>query len=366
MVSEPVSRALMSMGYENPTPIQQDAIPKLLDGSDVVGKAQTGTGKTTAFGIPLVERLDPTVREVQAIVLVPTRELAVQVTEELRQLCHFRGLSVVTLYGGQPIARQMEALKRSAHIIVGTPGRVLDHIGRGTVQLDRVRMAILDEADQMLDIGFADDMVRILRLTPRRRQSALFSATMPPFIRRMINRFLRDPVWIQIGEEIEPAETIHQVYYEVAQQDKFNGLREVFRTELQDEKALIFCRTQIGVDRLARRLQGAGFNAEPIHGGLRQSQRDAVMKGFRAGTLQILVATNVAARGLDIPEISHVINYDMPDNIEEYVHRIGRTGRIGNEGTAVTFASEDDFEMVDGLKKRMGDNLTKGRLSLYA
>ncbi len=365
MVSEPISRALGVMGYENPTPIQEDAIPVLFNGKDLVGKAQTGTGKTAAFGIPIVEKLDPTSRDVQAIILVPTRELAVQVTGELRQLARFRGLKCVTLYGGEPIIRQLEALEKGVQIVVGTPGRVLDHINRGTVRLDRVRIAILDEADQMLDIGFAEDMVRILRLTPRERQTALFSATLAPFIRRMINRFLNRPVWIQMGEEIEPASTIRQLYYEVALQDKFAGLKEVLKTELRDEKALVFCRTQIQVDRLSDRLKRDGFDAEPIHGGLHQSQRDAVMNGFRSGRLRILIATNVAARGLDIPEISHVINYDMPGNVEEYVHRVGRTGRIGTEGTAITFAGEGDFEMIDSLKKHLGDDLRKGRLSLY-
>ena len=365
-VSEPIRRALDDMGYEEPTPIQVEAIPVMFEGRDVVGRAQTGTGKTTAFGIPMIELLDPTRREVQGIVLAPTRELAVQVTGELRRLAKHRGIKVVTLYGGQKIDLQLRALRETPQIIVGTPGRVQDHMQRGTLKLNSVRIAVLDEADQMLDIGFAEDMIRILRATPRARQTALFSATVPFFIRRMIERFLRDPIHIGIGEESGAADTIEQVYYEVASQDKMAGLEEVLQTELEGEKVLIFCRTQVGVDRLARRLQRARIRVEPIHGGMRQNQREAVMRAFRSGDLKVLVATNVASRGLDIPEISHVINYDMPGNLEEYIHRIGRTGRIGNAGKAVTFVGEDDFSMLQTIKEHVGDVLTKGRLSLYA
>ncbi len=365
-MSEPIRQALDDMGYENPTPIQTEAIPVMLEGRDVVGRAQTGTGKTTAFGIPMVELLDPTRREVQGIVLAPTRELAVQVTGELHRLAKHRGLKVVTLYGGQKIDVQFKALQETPQIIVGTPGRVQDHMQRGTLKLNDVRIAILDEADQMLDIGFAEDMIRILRATPRARQTALFSATMPSFIKRMIERFLRDPIHIGIGEESGAADTIEQVYYEVAVEDKLAGLQEVLQTELKEEKSLIFCRTQVGVDRLARRLQRARIRVEPIHGGMRQNQREAVMRAFRSGELKVLVATNVASRGLDIPEISHVINYDMPGNLEEYIHRIGRTGRIGNVGKAVTFVGEDDFSMLQTIKNHVGDVLTKGRLAIYA
>ena len=249
-VSEPIRRALDDMGYEEPTPIQVEAIPVMFEGRDVVGRAQTGTGKTTAFGIPMIELLDPTRREVQGIVLAPTRELAVQVTGELRRLAKHRGIKVVTLYGGQKIDVQLKALRETPQVIVGTPGRVQDHMQRGTLKLNGVRIAVLDEADQMLDIGFAEDMIRILRATPRARQTALFSATVPFFIRRMIERFLRDPIHIGIGEESGAADTIDQVYYEVATQDKMAGLEEVLRTELEGEKVLIFCRTQVGVTGL--------------------------------------------------------------------------------------------------------------------
>ena len=365
-VSEPIRLALNDMNYEMPTPIQEQAIPAMLEGRDVVGRAQTGTGKTTAFGIPMMELLDPTSHEVQGIVLAPTRELAVQVTGELTRLAAHRGIKAVTLYGGQRIETQFRALEDGPQIVVGTPGRVQDHMQRGTLRLGGVKIAILDEADQMLDIGFADDMIRILRATPSARQTALYSATVPTFIRRMIERFQRNPVWIGIGEESGAADTIQQTYYEVAQQDKLAGLQEFLRTDLGEEKALIFCRTQVAVDRLARRLQNSRIRVEPIHGGMRQNQREAVMRSFRSGALRVLVATNVAARGLDIPEISHVINYDMPGNLEEYIHRIGRTGRIGNAGIAVTFVSENDFEMLETIRKHVGDVLSKGRLTLYA
>ncbi len=366
-VSEPIRLALNDMGYEAPTPIQEHAIPLMLEGRDVVGRAQTGTGKTTAFGIPMIELLDPTRREVQGIILAPTRELAVQVTGELRHVAAYRGIKIVTLYGGQRIDVQLTALRETPQIIVGTPGRVQDHMQRGTLKLNAVKIAVLDEADQMLDIGFAEDMIRILRATPRSRQTALFSATVPFFIRRMIERFLRDPIHIGIGEESEAADTIEQVYYEVAQQDKLVALEEVLRTDLKGEKTLIFCRTQIGADRLAGRLQRDRLPVQPIHGGMRQNQREAVLRAFRSGELKVLVATNVASRGLDIPEISHVINYDMPGNLEEYIHRIGRTGRIGNSGKAVTFVAEDDFSMLQTIKGHVGDdNLSKGRLAIYA
>ncbi len=278
-----------------------------------------------------------------------------------------RGIKVVTLYGGQKIDVQLKALRETPQIIVGTPGRVQDHMQRGTLKLNNVRIAILDEADQMLDIGFAEDMIRILRATPRSRQTALFSATVPFFIRRMIERFLRDPIHIGIGEESEAADTIEQIYYEVASEDKLAGLEEVLRTDLEGEKTLIFCRTQVGVDRLSRRLQRARIRVEPIHGGMRQNQREAVMRARFAPANSRCWSLRTSRRaGLDIPEISHVINYDMPGNLEEYIHRIGRTGRIGNAGKAVTFVGEDDFDMLQTIKEHVGDSLAKGRLAIYA
>ena len=348
-------------------------MPVMLEGQDLVGQAQTGTGKTAAFGVPLAEILDPGQSHVQAIVLTPTRELAVQVSNELCRLCQNRGLKVVTVYGGQPIRRQIDALNRGAHIVVGTPGRVLDHLDRGTLRLDRTRIAVLDEADEMLDIGFADDIERILRYTPASRQTTLFSATMPTRIRRMVYRHLKRPVWVRIGEEAEPVEQVRQVYYEVAYQDKNAGLEELLRNtpSTSSEPAghgqtLVFRRTRVGVERLVGYLRRRGFAASGIHGALSQAQRDAAMGAFRAGHLKLLVATNVAARGLDVPAICQVINFDIPQNVEEYVHRIGRTSRMGRPGTAITFVGEWDFDAFEIIQQHVGDDIELKKLALYS
>lgn len=352
------------MGYVEPTPVQREAIPAMLAGQDVVGQAQTGTGKTAAFGVPLAERLDPERAEVQAIVLVPTRELAMQVAAELTRICAGSGLRVAAIYGGQRMGPQLAALAAGAHIVVGTPGRIQDHMYRGSLCLDRVRVAVLDEADEMLDIGFADDMERILRRTPRDRQTALFSATMPPFIRRMIARSMRRPVWIAIQPEAATVDTIDQVYYEVSERDKVDALIELLESG-NLTRVLVFRRTQVGVDRLADALQRRGLAALPIHGGLRQHERDRVMRAFRSGELRVLVATNVAARGLDIHDVSHVVNYDFPQCTEEYIHRIGRTGRAGRTGTAITFVSEWDFDDFARLCDDLGTAPRRQLLALY-
>jgi len=356
--------ALGAMGYAEPTAVQREAIPPLLAGRDVVGQAQTGTGKTAAFGVPIVERLDPTLHAVQAIVLTPTRELANQVAAELTQICAGSGLRVAAVYGGVRMGPQLAALAGGAQIVVGTPGRVQDHMARGTLRLDRVRVAILDEADEMLDIGFKDDMERILRRTPRDRQTALYSATMPPFIRRMIRLYMREPVYVQIQPESATVEIIEQVYYEVGERDKPRALVELLEG-LHLTRVLVFRRTQIGVDRLASTLERRGISALPIHGGLRQNERDRVMEQFKAGELRVLVATNVAARGIDIHEVSHVVNYDFPQSTEEYIHRIGRTGRAGREGTAVTFVSEWDFQDFAQLCEELGTTPRREVLTIY-
>ena len=373
LVSGPVSSALQDLDYAAPTLIQEQTIPTMLEGKDLVGQAQTGTGKTAAFGIPLAETLDPGERHVQSIVLTPTRELAIQVSDELGNLCRHRELRVVTVYGGQSINRQLDALHKGAHIVVGTPGRVLDHLTRRTLRLDRVRTAVLDEADEMLDIGFADDIERILRFTPPTRQTALFSATMPNAIHRMVYRHLKDPTWLRVGGEAEPVDQVRQVYYEVASQDKNSGLEELLDSrqpagldEASKGQTLIFRRTQRGVERLVHYLQRRGTTVKGIHGGLTQGQRDAAMNAFRSGRLQLLVATNVAARGLDIPAISRVINFDTPQNVEEYVHRIGRTSRMGRPGTAITFVGESELDEFDLIQRHIGDDLEQGRLALYS
>ncbi|MBI4310642.1 MAG: DEAD/DEAH box helicase [Chloroflexi bacterium] len=366
-VTPEVARALAIMGYSDPTPIQESVIPLLRQSLDVVGQAQTGTGKTAAFGIPLVETVDNTARTLQALVLTPTRELAVQVCAEVSRLGQYKGVRAAAIYGGQAFGPQMDALQRGPQIIVATPGRLMDHMQRGNIGLSNVRIVVLDEADQMLDIGFAPDIERILRQTPRTRQTLLFSATMPEPIKRLARRYMRDPQWIRAGGEAKPVEQVEQVYYEVAERDKRLALRELLEDPAGITQALIFRRTKAGVDDLVHDLKRKGYDAQGIHGDMTQAQRDAVMKLFRANRLRLLVATNLAARGLDISGISHVINYDMPGNVEEYVHRIGRTARMGKTGTAITFVSEWDLDTFEGIKRHVGEALQLKRLTrLYA
>ena len=362
-VSYDTALALKTIGYEEPTPIQTDCIGPLLGGNDVVGQAHTGTGKTAAFGIPMVEQVDPSQNFIQGLVLVPTRELAMQVRDELARLSQFRKMGVVACYGGQPIARQITALERNAQIVVGTPGRVLDHIGRGTLRLGDVRILVLDEADEMLDIGFLPDIERILGNIPRDRQTALFSATLPPPIRGIVGRHMKSPTWIRIGDEVETAPDVRQIYYEVLEQDRVRACVQLLKTQTNDGKVLLFRRTKAGVDNLTQALQRQGIAVLGIHGGLVQGERNAAMRSFHSGDVKVLVATNVAARGLDIPEISHVVNYDMPQNLEEYVHRIGRTARMGRHGVAITFVSEWDFEFFDLLQESLGTKLTIEKLA---
>lgn len=331
---------------------------------DVVGQAQTGTGKTAAFGIPLVEQVDSAQASVQGLVLVPTRELAMQVRDELIRLAQFRRLGVVACYGGQVISKQVGALEARSQIVVGTPGRLLDHLNRGTLKLQSLRTLVLDEADEMLDIGFLPSIERILAQTPASRQTALFSATTPSPIRRIVTRHMRSPLWVRIGEEIETAPNVRQLYNEVLEQDRVRALLQLIKTQVKDGKLLLFRRTQARVDNLVHVLQRRDIPVAGIHGGMPQSKRSAVMQSFHAGGLKMLVATNLAARGLDIPQVSHVVNYDMPQNLEEYVHRIGRTARMGREGTAITFVTEWDFPMLDDLLDSLGCELTPGTLSL--
>ncbi len=363
-VSLNLSKAIREMGYISPTPIQESVIPPVKEGRDVVGQAQTGTGKTAAFGIPLIETLSKDATGIEGLILVPTRELAVQVKNELTKLGKFKGIRNLAVYGGQAIATQINALKQNPKVIVATPGRLIDHIERGTVNLGNLKFVVLDEADQMLDIGFADDIRWILNKTPRSRQTLLFSATMPTLIKRLSNRYMKDPIWILVGGESEPVDQVDQIYYEVAERDRYFAIEELL-SDNNVIQALVFRRTKIGVDRLATHLKRKGHDAQAIHGDISQSGRDAVMGMFRSKKLRVLIATNVAARGLDIPAVSHVINYDMPDNVEDYVHRIGRTARMGKHGTAITFVSEYDFEMLAALQSHVGDGLKSERLVLY-
>ena len=361
-VSAEVGRALEEMGYTAPAPVQEKVIPLVRAGRDVVGQAQTGTGKTAAFGIPLVETIDCRARGPQVLVLVPTRELAVQVNGELTRLGQFLGIRNLAIYGGQAMSRQLAALRRGVHIVVATPGRLMDHMERGTIEFGQVRTVVLDEVDQMLDIGFAESIDYILRHTPRSRQTLLFSATIPGPIKRLAQRYLKEPTWIRLGGEAEPVEQVKQLYYEVADRDRPSALDQLLRQSGLISQALVFRRTKVGVDRLVAYLQGKGYDSQAIHSDMTQAHRDRVMASFRSGGLRILVATNLAARGLDIPAVSHVINYDMPANLEEYVHRIGRTARMGRRGTAITFVSEWDFTVLDVIQSHVGDDLELEKL----
>ncbi len=363
-ISERSLTAVARMGFSEPTPVQERAIPVLLEGRDVVGIAQTGTGKTLAFGIPMAEMLDPERGDVQGLVLVPTRELAQQVLAVLADLAQPFGMRAVGLLGGHALEGDFRALEQGPQIVVGTPGRIKDHLRRGTLSLRQVRLAILDEADQMLDIGFLPDITHILGRTPRSRQTALFSATMPHTVTRLIRRYMENPERIAVASDLETVESIEHIYFEVAQRDKVSGLRELIERELRG-RTLVFSRTKRGVDFVARELQSRGVNVGALHGDLDQRRRDSIVRRFRNGELDILIATNVAARGIDIPEITHVVNYDVPDNAEEYVHRTGRTGRAGRDGKAITFASEMDIDRFDVLRETFGDLLRRERLDLY-
>ncbi|MCH7607395.1 MAG: DEAD/DEAH box helicase [Chloroflexi bacterium] len=367
MVSAPVKHALADVGYDTPTPIQALVLAPMLSGRDIVGQAPTGTGKTAGFGIPLAETVDGAKPYVQAIILVPTRELAQQVADELSRLFKYRSILTVAVYGGAPMGRQVAALDAGAQVVVGTPGRVIDLLDRGPLKLERVQTVVLDEADQMLDIGFLPDIRRILRSTPRSRQTVLFAATMPTMIRRLIYSYLKEPEWFKVGEESTPVDSVRQMYCEVARRDKLEALLETLRTHDDGEQTLIFRRMQEDVNWLVTALKRRRIPAEAIHGGLRQTERNAVMQSFRDGTLKLLVSTNLTSRGIDVPAVAHVINYDTPEQIDEYVHRIGRTARMGRPGTAMTFVSEWDFESFDAIRAHVGaENIEEVQLSLYS
>ncbi|MBI3998844.1 MAG: DEAD/DEAH box helicase [Armatimonadetes bacterium] len=351
------------MGWTEPTPIQAKVIPHLAAGRDVAGQAQTGSGKTGAFAIPMVERLDRDTRAIQALVLAPTRELALQIADVVRDLGGQK-VRVATLYGGQPIERQLAALRGGVHVAVATPGRLLDHMNRRTVRLDGVRFLVLDEADRMLDMGFLPDVEQIIRQTPRARQTALFSATLSPEIGDVATRHMRDPVWVRVATPSPTVSTVTQYYLEVAEQDKVRALR-LLLTSGDVPSALVFRRTRRGVDRLAKTLKERGIAVQVLHGDMTQGARLRALQAFATGKARVLIATNVAARGLDLPEISHVINYDMPEDPETYIHRIGRTARAGRSGEAITFVGQYDLEAFDLLQRRLGGALKPHPLPLY-
>ena len=349
-LSESTLQSLTHLGYERPTPIQEQTIPQLLDGLDVIGQAQTGTGKTAAFGLPMVDYIDPEDPNVQAIVLTPTRELCIQVTQALRAYGAGRGVDVVAIFGGAPIREQASRLGHGAQVVVGTVGRVLDMINRHHLILDSARYVILDEADEMLDLGFLEDVETILRRCPMGRQTALFSATVPPEIRRLADTFMHDPVEIKVRAATLTIDTVEQFYLEVGDREKPDALTRVLREE-QPRQAIVFARTKIGVDRLARRLGDSGVRVKALHGDMSQGQRDGVMIAFKSGRERLLVATDVAARGLDLTGVSHVINYDIPNSPDIYVHRIGRTGRAGESGRAVTLITPKQRGELEAIER---------------
>ncbi len=358
-------KGIETAGYDNPTPIQEQAIPILLQGQDLIGQAQTGTGKTAAFALPLVERLDPRANQPQALILCPTRELAVQVSEAIYTLGRGGGYRVLPIYGGQPIDRQLRALRAGAQIIVGTPGRLLDHLRRGTLDLTGVKTVVLDEADEMLAMGFIEDIELILDELPEERQIALFSATMPAPIARLSQKYLHDPQRVTIAAEPHTVPQIRQCYYEVSPAQKVDALSRILDMETPGP-TIIFCRTKRECDELGEHLRGRGYVADTLHGDLSQQERDRVMRRFRQGQVDLLVATDVAARGLDIETVTHVINYDIPWDVESYTHRIGRTGRAGREGDAITLVSPRERRQLKLIERAIGTRITPVRLPTAA
>ena len=353
---------LDALGYEEPTPIQGAAIPHLLTGADLLGQAATGTGKTAAFALPTIERLVTSGKPViQALVLTPTRELAMQVSEAMHTYGKTSGVKVTSVYGGQPIGRQLDALRRGVHIVVATPGRAIDHLKRGSLDLDQVRTVVLDEADEMLDMGFTEDIELILDNTPKDRQTVLFSATMPPRIHSIAKRHQRDPVMVKItaAAAAEHRELIEQQVYVVHKTHKPQALGRILDAETPTS-AIVFCKTRTDVDELTVTMSARGYRAEALHGGMDQAQRDRVMARLREGTAELLIATDVAARGLDVDTLTHVVNYDIPSAPESYVHRIGRVGRAGRRGVAITLATPRQRRLLSNIER-----LTKQKIDVH-
>lgn len=349
-ISPATLKSLKRMGFEEATPIQAETIPLGLGNKDLIGQAQTGTGKTTAFGVPMIDKIDYTKDVIQGIVIAPTRELAIQVSEELYKIGFGKRARVLSIYGGQDINRQIRALKRPPHIIVGTPGRLLDHINRNTLRLDSVQTVILDEADEMLNMGFIEDIEAILAKIPEEHQTLLFSATMPTPIQRIAERFMHSPQVIRVKTKEVTVSSIEQFYIEIHEKEKFDVLTRLLDIQ-SPELAIIFGRTKRRVDELAEALNLRGYNAEGIHGDLSQAKRLSVLRKFKEGSIDVLVATDVAARGLDISGVTHVYNFDIPQDPESYVHRIGRTGRAGKTGVAMTFITPREKSYLHVVEK---------------
>ncbi len=351
-----ILEAVRDVGYESPSPIQEQAIPPLLEGLDVIGQAQTGSGKTAAFGLPMLQYVDPEEPEVQALVLTPTRELCIQVTQALRAYGRRKGVDVVAVFGGAPIRSQQAQLRAGGHVVVGTVGRVRDLISRHSLLLHACRFVVLDEADEMLDLGFLEDVERILALMPSSRQTALFSATMPPEIRRLAEQYLYQPVTVKVKTATLTVDTVEQFALEVRPREKPDRLTEVLESE-RPEQAIVFVRTKNRCEQLFRTLRDRGMNVKALHGDMTQGARDGVMISFKDGRLPLLVATDVAARGLDISGVSHVVNFDVPTSPDVYVHRIGRTGRVGRSGRAITLFEPRQRREIGAIEKHAGVRL---------
>ena len=367
-VAAPILKAIQELGYVSPMPVQEEVIPYLLgQDNDVIALAQTGTGKTASFGIPVLHKVDPNNKKTQVIILSPTRELAIQVSEEIRKLSKYmHGVKILPVYGGQDINRQIKALKGGAQIIIGTPGRVMDHLRRKTIRCEAVNTIVLDEADEMLNMGFREDIETILEYIPEEgRQTVLFSATMPKPILDITKKYQHDAVTIKVVKKELTVPSIEQYYYDVKRKDKTEVLTRLL-DYYNPKLSLVFCNTKKMVDELSEELKSRGYMAEGLHGDLSQTQRDRVMKKFREGTADILIATDVAARGIDIDNITHVINFDIPQDPESYVHRIGRTGRAGNTGTAMTFITPREFRQLKLIERAANTKIMRRQLPTTA
>jgi ATP-dependent RNA helicase RhlE len=363
-LSEQVLKGILALGFEKPTPIQERSIPILLNGGDVIGSAQTGTGKTAAFALPILTRLQNPQKGSRALILVPTRELACQVNESIQTFARFTCLRTALLYGGVGYGRQLADLRRGADLIIATPGRLLDHLERGTVQLGQISFLVLDEADRMLDMGFLPDVKRILSKVPSQRQTALFSATIPPQIESLIKWAMRTPEIVEIGQRRSPAQTVRHAIYPVADTQKAELLKALLK-QVNYSSAIVFCRTRRRADAIGRMLHGSNHPVAVIHSDRSQRERDAALGGFRNGKFKVLVATDIAARGIDVAEVSHVINYDVPQHPEDYVHRIGRTGRAEAEGDAFTLMVAEDSSSVHAIERFIGRKINREKLDSF-
>jgi ATP-dependent RNA helicase DeaD len=363
-LSKETMKSISEIGYEEPTPIQISAIPLILEGHDIVGQAQTGTGKTAAFGIPIVEKYQKG-KKPFALILEPTRELAVQVAQEMHKIGKNKKISVLPVYGGTSLERQIKTLQRGVNVVVGTPGRIIDHLNRNTLSLSEIKTVVLDEADEMLDMGFLEDIEKILKTTPSERQTLLFSATIPQPIMQIAKRYMRSPEKIRVNTKDVVIPQIKQIFYEVRFEDKINALSRLLDVE-DPQLAIVFCHTKRDVDEVSAKLDEMGYSAGALHGDFTQAKRDEVMSKFKGGALDILVATDVAARGLDIHDVTHVINYSIPQNPDSYVHRIGRTGRAGKSGIAITFVTPREYKHLRLIEKTARTTIDKKKLPTQA